>query len=263
MIRLTGRPRPASEADDLDARDRIAARLSRMISRRREMYRRAGISSRALRGELADVPLVVIDRVARARLAARRGRDRTPRRELPARRRIATPASRRTCGGDDEGDASDDPDSRTPAARPHVLPRRPRTAPARAPPRLSNRNFSRQQKTSTEKLGEVQLRANEIFQGYWFRAVDVDEPIVGTIVEVGFEDFGGRPVRFVGFAEHPQKLRLSRDRWDSIAAVAECDDDELWVGVTVELYKTLAMYDGRSVPSIGVRPPGGWPDAAD
>jgi len=106
------------------------------------------------------------------------------------------------------------------------------------------------------------MRESQAFPSNWMKAADAQEPTPLTITAVGSDTVGqgaeAEVKRVVCFKETEKELILNKTNWKAIAKISGQDDDDKWVGVCIEVFKTVVEYKGDHVDALRVRPPGGW-----
>lgn len=100
----------------------------------------------------------------------------------------------------------------------------------------------------------------DAFPSKWFSHKDLDAgPILVTIKRVTMEDIAGdgekRPV--VWFHEHDKGLGLNITNGNSIEAIAESSDPDVWEQQrpALVLFKTETDFQGKRVPCVRIRRP--------
>jgi hypothetical protein len=109
------------------------------------------------------------------------------------------------------------------------------------------------------------MKRSEALPSKYFRAVDVTKPRVLVIDAVLHHKLvnGGveteKPVCF--FTDPttgkrvPQGLVLAPTKWDAMEAATGKDDTDEWKGERVELFPDTTTFQGKRVPTIGIRKP--------
>src|SRR5687768_9239813 len=93
------------------------------------------------------------------------------------------------------------------------------------------------------------------FPSKYFQVADLDEgPVVGTIKDVAVENVGGengQPKLVVHFEESELKgLVCNLTRAEAIAALAQSDDTDRWIGTTIRLVRGFTRFQKKRVPCI-------------
>lgn len=111
------------------------------------------------------------------------------------------------------------------------------------------------------------MRKDEVFKNEFLKGGELHgpggpvkdpRPVIVTIdsVEDG-QTPDGKTQRVIVFdiEDGRRKISLNRDRWDSLEQIAESQDDEDFVGVTVELYPipNVRTPNGTKVTGVGIR----------
>mgnify|MGYP000387935856 CR=1 FL=1 len=112
------------------------------------------------------------------------------------------------------------------------------------------------------------MRKDEVFKNEFLKGGELHgpggpvkdpRPVIVTIeaIEDG-EAPDKKPQRIIVFEIEGdrRKIALNRDRWDSLEAIANSQDDEDFVGVTVELYPipNVRTPQGGKTTGVGIRP---------
>lgn len=96
------------------------------------------------------------------------------------------------------------------------------------------------------------------FPSKFLKATDIGEsaPIV-TIANVVQESVGqNKDVRFVAYFEGKQKgCVLNKTNCKAVAAIANSNDTDDWVGVKVQLFVAHVEFQGETVEAIRIRAP--------
>jgi len=97
------------------------------------------------------------------------------------------------------------------------------------------------------------------FLSNYLRVQDLKQPVAATIASVTAEEFGREGEKkekklVVYFKEFDQGLVISKTVINQIAALAESEETDDWIGKEVELFADLSvMYAGKRVGGIRVR----------
>jgi hypothetical protein len=108
------------------------------------------------------------------------------------------------------------------------------------------------------------MKKSEAFPSRFWKAADLDEPIVLTIAFVTREKLETpagkveeKPI--LHFADNKRQLVLNVTNWESIVDITGEEDDSGWMGEKIELYRTTTEMGGKQTPCIRVRVPGAAP----
>lgn len=115
------------------------------------------------------------------------------------------------------------------------------------------------------------MKREAVFPDRWLKADhlvnDKGQPTAVRLTIIGLEDVT-YPDKSVGraaiFKETDKKLGLNVTNWGTLAQMSGQNpddpnaDDEKFVGMKVEIYRTMVEYKGKNVPGLRVRPVGGW-----
>ena len=106
------------------------------------------------------------------------------------------------------------------------------------------------------------MKLDEAFPSKYLKAADFPQPQVLTISHLESAKFGEPPndefKRVVYFSELDRGYASNITNYKAIIKLTGQEDDDLWKGARVELFKAVVEYKGDLVDAIRVRPPGGW-----
>ena len=116
-----------------------------------------------------------------------------------------------------------------------------------------------QQATTTAK-GAPMVTKNDVFPSRYFKAADLDRPIVLTVLKAPIEElkYQGRAEEKVvlHFRQAKKVLPLNVTNWDSMEKVTGKSNSDEWAGCRIELYPTQTQMRGETVDCIRIRKPG-------
>jgi hypothetical protein len=117
-----------------------------------------------------------------------------------------------------------------------------------------------QQAAATEK-GETMVTKNDIFPSRFFKAADLKESIVLTVMKAPVEElkYQNRTQQKVVlyFREVKQVFPLNVTNFDLMTKATGKSDSDEWTGCKIELYRTETEMRGEVVDCIRIRAPGG------
>src|SRR5438093_8585771 len=104
------------------------------------------------------------------------------------------------------------------------------------------------------------MKFNDMFPSRFFKAEDLDEPLVVKIKQVQIERLGGengdeKPV--MSFVGQTKGLALNKTNAATIINIVGSDDVDDWIGAKVELYKDSVLFHGVPTSCVRVRNPSG------
>jgi hypothetical protein len=109
------------------------------------------------------------------------------------------------------------------------------------------------------------MKRSEALPSKYFRAADITKPrvlVIDTVLHHKLVNNGvetEKPVCFftdpITGKRVPQGLVLAPMKWDATEAALGLDDTADWVGKRVELFPDTTTYQGKRVPTIGIRKP--------
>lgn len=102
------------------------------------------------------------------------------------------------------------------------------------------------------------LKFGDLYPSRFFKAEDVDEPLVVKIKELVMEKLGGengdtKPVLY--FVNQEKAIVLNKTNATAIINLVGSDDVDDWIGVKVELYKDTVLFHGQRTPCVRIRTP--------
>jgi hypothetical protein len=116
------------------------------------------------------------------------------------------------------------------------------------------------------------MRKSEVFPSNWLKAehlVKDGKSLAKRVTITAIEDTSFKDgehekrQRAISFAESDKKLGLNPTNWNTLAVISGQDpegdpDDDLFVGLKVEVFRTLVQFKDKMVPAVRIRPVGGW-----
>lgn len=102
------------------------------------------------------------------------------------------------------------------------------------------------------------MKISEAFSGTYLNATDLPQPRVLLMASVTMETVGQEKSIKPVLRFHGEERGLVLNKVNSIEIAGWYGDDTTtWISQPVELYSTTTFFDGRQVPCIRVRIPGG------
>ena len=109
------------------------------------------------------------------------------------------------------------------------------------------------------------MKRSEALPSKYFRAVDITKPrvlVIDTVLHHKLTNNGVEAEKPVCFFTDPatgkrvpQGLVLAPMKWDAVEAATGFDDTNDWTGERVELFPDTTVFQGKRVPTIGIRKP--------
>lgn len=116
------------------------------------------------------------------------------------------------------------------------------------------------------------MKKSEVFPSNWLKAEHLVKDgksmakrvTITDIEDTEFKDGDKvKKQRAISFAETDKKLGLNPTNWNTLAVISGQDpdgdpDDDQFVGLKVEVYRTMVQFKDKMVAAVRIRPVGGW-----
>jgi hypothetical protein len=109
-----------------------------------------------------------------------------------------------------------------------------------------------------ERQNSMGLKFNDLYPSRFFKAEDVEAPLVVKIKELVIEKLDGesdeqKPVLY--FVNQAKSIVLNKTNATTIINLTGSDDVDDWIGVRIELYKDTVLFHGQRTPCVRIRAP--------